>query len=826
MGLLENIRRDVLYALRTMRANPVFAATAVLTLGLGIGGNTAMFSVIHAVLLKPLAYRDPGRLVHLSLDNPPMNIQGGPFSLVRFEELKPAARSFAGLGAYGPIENMTLSGGGAEPEALTGARVSANFLDVLGKAPILGRSFLPEEDTPGGPAVAMISEALWKRRFGGDPSLGGKAATLNATSYTIIGVLPAGFEFPYSGVDVWVTKPSEYSELPSRYWRFVTLLTGFARLKPGVTLEQARAEMAVLNQQYIRAHPGDTISASARMRVVWLKDRLVANVRPMLWMLFGAVAFVLLIACANVASLLLARVTSRSREFAVRAALGAGRGRLIGQLLAESVVLALAGGVVGVLVAKWSLSAIVHLSFLSLPRAGEIRLDGMVLAFTVALSVAAGVLFGIFPSLQMSRPDLAPVLRETGAGAGRGSGRRTALGVTTRGLLVISQVALSVVLLIGAALLMKSLARLHGVDPGFQPAHVLTMKIALPPARYDTDQKKAAFFGQLVERVEAAPGVRGATIAMSLPATRWIRTNITQVEGQPPQEDFRQAVFAVIQSVTPGYFRTLGIPLLRGREFAARDNVPDAPPVMVINESLARRLWPRYPRGQDPVGRRIGEGYDKAVGWIEIVGIAADVHDGGLASDAVPEFYLPCTVHPPQTAYLAVRASGDPLRLVNTVRHAVLAADRDQPVSDVRTMDEVLETSVGQRRLTMLLLGVLAGVAWLLAVVGIYGIIACSVAQRTQEMGIRRALGAGQGDILWLVLGQGLGLALGGVALGVGGALALTRVIRSLLFHISATDPAAFLGAAVLFVLVALAASYVPARRAARIDPMAALRVG
>ena len=573
-----------------------------------------------------------------------------------------------------------------------------------------------------------------------------------------------------------------------------------------------------MQRQYAATHPGlGYYDPRASMRMVWLQDQIVANVRPMLWMLFGAVGFVLLIACANVASLLLARASSRSREFAVRAALGAARGRLIRQLLAESLVLSILGGALGVFLAQWGLRAIARVTVLPLPRAGEIRVDSMVLGFTVALSIATGVLFGLFPSLAMSRPDLAGVLRESGAAAGRGS--TSAWGA--RGLLVAAQVALSIVLLIGAALLMQSFARLHSVNLGFQPANLLTMKIALPITRYNTDQKRAIFFQELVRRVEAAPGVRAATVALRLPTTTRIGTDI-HIAGRP-DSDAEPQIVPNIQSITPGYLRTLGVALRRGRAFTERDNVPGAPPVVMINEALARRFWPDYPGGQDPVGQRISTGFDKAIGWMEIVGIMADVNDRGLAFDAEQALYLPTALHPPQVAYLAARTEGDPHRFVNTIRTQVLAIDGDQPVSDIRTMDEVIEASLGQRRLTMLLLGVFAGVALLLAMVGIYGVIAYSVAQRTQEVGIRRALGARPGDILRLMMGQALGLALAGVAIGIGGALAVTRVMSGLLFQVSATDPATYAAIALLFIAVSLAASYIPARRATRIDPMAAL---
>ena len=820
---LETVWQDMLYAVRTMRKNPVFAMTAALTLALGIGGNTALFTVIRAVLLKPLDYRDPDRLVRVSVNVSKLRDQELALSLDRLQEIRKTVQSFSEFGAFGRPENMALSGGG-EPEALKVARVSANFLSILGVEPILGRSFLAEEDTRGGRPVAMIGAELWRRRFGGDPMIAGKTATLEATPYTIIGVLPAGFSFPFAA-DVWVTRPSEWSWLPSRYWNGAPIVTGFARLKPQVSQEQARAELDVLLHQYAAAHPGGGASdPGASIRVVFLRDQLVANVRPMLWMLFGAVGFVLLIACANVASLLLARAASRSREFAVRAALGAARGRLIRQLLAESLLLALAGGALGVLLAQWGLRAITVAGALPLPRAGEIRLDGLVLGFTVALSMATGVLFGLFPSLAASRPDLADVLREAGAAAGRGSlARHGWFGLSARGLLVVSQVALSIVLLIGAGLLIQSFARLHSVDPGFRPANLLTMKIALPLARYDTEQKRAAFFEGLMRRVESAPGVRAATVVLKLPTTTRLGTDI-HIAGRP--DPGVEAQIVQLQSITPGYLRTLGIALKRGREFTARDNTLGSPPVVMINEGLARRFWPDYPRGLDPVGQRVSTGFDKAIGWMEIVGIMGDVHDQGLALAAEPTVYLPTAVHPPQIAYLAARTEGDPRRFVNTIRSQVLAIDGDQPVSDVKTMEEVIDASIGQRRLTMVLLGSFAGVALLLAMIGIYGVIAYSVAQRTREVGIRRALGAQHGDILRLVLGQGLGLSLAGVAIGIGGAFALTRVMKGLLFQVSASDPATFLGIALLFVAVALVASYIPARRASRIDPMAALRVG
>lgn len=831
IALLESLWQDVRYALRTMRKSAVFTLTAILTLAIGIGGNTAIFTVIRAVLLKPLAFRAPDRLVYLAVDHPREDRFDAQFQLSRFEHMQ-KAQVFADLGAYGGnLESMTLSGQG-DPEALRGARVSANFLQILGVKPLLGRSFLPEEDVPNGPPVVMISADLWKSRFNSDSSIVGKAATLDSRTYTIIGVLPAGFEFPFSGLDVWFTKPSEWSMLPPRYWGYyLSLVYGFGRLKPNVGLEQARAAIDVLDRQYLRGYRGPD---PGEMRIVWLKDRLVKNVRPMLWMLFSAVGFVLLIACANVASLLLARATARSREFAVRTAIGAARFRLIRQLLVESLVLALSGGILGALLAKAALILIKNAEALNLyspnalylPGSGDIHLDGTVLAFTLALCFVSGIVFGLLPSLQLSRPDLVNELREAGAAAFRGvSGYRRRFGVSTRSLLVVGQVGLCIVLLIGAALLMRSVARLQSINPGFDPAHLLTMKIALPPATYDSDQKKATFFRDLVQRVEAIPGVRGATVAMSLPTTTWIRTNIMWIEGQPAPDE-NDPLMAVIQSVTPHYFQTLRIPLRRGREFTLRDNSSGAPPAVIINETLARRLWPDYPNGPNPVGRHISEGFDKKIGLLQVIGISSDVHEGGLASSAVPEFYVPCAVHPPQSAYLTVRTPGDPLSFANIIRSQIQAIDPDQSVSEVKTMEAVLDANLGQRKTTMLLLDSFAGVALLLALLGIYGSIAYSVSQRTQELGIRRALGAQPLQILQPILMQGLGLSLTGMAIGIAGAFALTRFMKNLLFGVSATDPATFLLVSLLFLAVALLASYIPAKRATEIDPMTALRVG
>ncbi|HTQ56752.1 MAG TPA: ABC transporter permease [Bryobacteraceae bacterium] len=811
LGSLEAVWKDIRYAWRTMRQRPGFSATAVFTLALAIGGTTVMFTVIRAVLMKPLQYRDPDRLVRIS----------GGATPARFREMQAAARSFTGIGAYAGWEDLTLSGG-AEPEVLRGAYVSHDFLRILGAEPLLGRGFRPEEDAPGGAPVALISAELWRRRFGADPRIVGRTATLADTPYTIIGVLPPRFQFPYAGLDVWMTAPTEWASIPPRSRALSPYLTLFARLKPGVSLAQADPELRVIRHQYAMSHPANLDARDQTpAELMPLKDSLVANVRIMLWMLFGAAGFVLLIACANVAGLLLARATSRTREFAVRAALGAGRSRLIRQLLAESVLLSLAGGLLGVLLAAYGLRAIPSIGAFHLPRASEVRPDWMVLAFAAALSLGTGLIFGLAPSLGASRPDLFAALRTSGAASAAGGPPGILARLRPRTLLLVGQVALSVVLLIGAALLMASVARMRHLDIGFAPANLLTMNVSLPPVRYNSDPKTVTFFHDLLARVKILPGARAATVAWYLPMMGYAGTPV-QDAAKPPLP-LNQRTLATLMIVTPGYFHTLGIPLRRGREFAEHDTA-DAQRVAIIDEALARRFWPAYPAGEDPIGQRllIGGVNPKAA---EIVGIAADVRQG-LETSAWPEaVYTAFPQNAQKSAVLAVRTAGAPLSMTRAVKDEVRALDRDQSVAGISTMEDLVEQQVGQRRSLMFLLGAFAGVALLLAVIGIYGVIAYSVAQRTQEVGIRRALGAQQGDILRLVIRQGLVLSSTGILLGLLSAGALTRVMKTVLFHVSATDPWIYAGVALLFLSVGLAASYLPALRAARVDPMAALRI-
>jgi predicted permease len=807
----DRILNDLGYAFRILRQSPTFAVAAVLTIGVAIAGSTLMFSAIKAVLLTPLPYREPDRLVLISMENS-RNL--ATFTPMRFDQMRIGVQSSEGIGAYGLPQNSILTAG-AQSEQLAVARVSANFLQILGVNPTLGRGFTPEEDVPGGPAVVMISTNLWRRRFGSDPAIAGKVATLDSVAFTIAGVLPAEFAFPSDGIDVWMTRPSEWAGIPSQAWSRTATLTGFARLRPDADTSKLSAELDVKNQQYAAAFPAmPDAKPGATVRVERLADALVATVRRPLWVLSAAVLFVLLTGCANVASLTLARGAVRSREFAVRAALGASRGRLIMQLVTESLVLATIGGAFGVCAAFGLAHAVARIGDLFLRRGGAIRLDGMVLAFGLGLSIVTGVLFGLFPAIAISRPDLGVTLKERLGQAGAPQGSFGA-----RRILVVGQVTLSIILLIGAALMIKSFARLRAVDPGFHSCNLLTAQIALPPARYDTGRKITAFFEELTQRVTALPGVQSASIARTIPTTPYALIAL-QVAEQAPVA-FAERPLGQLQTIGEGYFQTLGIALKRGRQLTEQD-FKGSRPVLMINESLAKRFWPDYPAGRDPVGQHLQIGASKA--QVEIVGISADVREAGAALKVVPEVYLPSRFSPAQTAYLVVRTKGDPLRFTELIRNRVFELDRDQGISKVRTMDSLLNESLGTPRLTMTLLGSFSAVALLLAVIGIYGVIAFSVAQRTQEIGIRGALGAEKADILRLFLAQGLKMAATGLAIGLMGALGLTRLMESLLFEVSPTDPWIFTATALLIVLVTFVGTYIPARHAARVDPMRVLR--
>ena len=790
---------DGRFALRTLWKNRIFAAAAILTFALGIGATTAIFTVLYGVLLRPLPYREPDRIVFIATGTVP-----------RFEEMKAAAQSYTELGAYpGQPGNAALSGEG-EPEVLRLASVSANYLSILGVEPLVGRSFTPEEELRDGPPVAMISANLWRRRFGGDPSIAGRSVILSGGPSTIIGVLPDGFQFPFPNMDLWVTKPT-LGMLPA-----TPNLNIFGRLKPGVSIELASAELAVLSQQYAVAHPGmlDAKRASGRNTasvVIPLKDRIIGNVGSMLWMLFGAVGIVLLIACANVANLLLARSHSRSREFAVRAAIGAGRPRIIQQLLVETVVLACAGGAFGVLFGNFALRAITGMTAFNLPRTANIQLDSVVLGFTMAVSVVTGFLFGLIPALGVSRTDLSTALKSGAAVTGGRSSR-------TRAALVTVQVALSMILVIGATLLMQTMLRLYAVDLHFNPENVLSVQMSLSPLRYDTNRKRVRFADEMLERVKSQPGIRSVGIAWTLPFMGWPGTPV-QVFDRALMP-LNERPIAAINSVDAGYFHTLQIPLRRGRLFDERDGL-DTAPVAIINETFARQFWPAYPGGDDPIGQRVLIGANTTP--VTIVGIVGDIFLNPSV-DIQRSVYRPYRQAPPPGVAFAIRTEGNPMRVANSVREQLRLIDRDQPIIAMRPLEEILDTALGQRRLVMTLLQLFAGLALILAMVGVYGVVAHIVTQRTREIGVLLALGARTTDIVRVLIGQAFWITTLGIAIGFAGAFGLTRFLKAYLFEVTPTDITTFIAVALGFLIVASASSYLPLRRATRIDPMTVLR--
>lgn len=809
--MIDILSRDLLYAMRTLRKSPVFACIAMVTLALGIGANTAIFSVIHAVLLKPLNYPDSGRLVQIA----------GGATLARFDQLRAASKTFSGMAADVTGENLTLITE-TQPVVLNAARVSAGFLSVLGVYPLLGRDFTPQEDSPGGPLVVMISADLWQKRFNGDMHVLGRTMMLASGPQTIVAVLPPNFAFPAARLDAWLPRPVEWSSMPLKSRPISPFLSIIGRLRPGVTMNEANAELAVLQRQYASSHPGFLDAKPELPRLVApMKERLVANIQNVLWMLFGAVGFVLLIACANVASLLLARASARSQEFVLRAALGAGRGRLISQVLAESVLLSLAGGTVGLLLAAIALRAIRTVTAIDLPRSDEIAMNPVVLAFAIVISLATGILFGLAPSISASKLDLIASLRtkaESTLTAVAVRGRN--LSLSTRGLLVIGQIALSIVLLIGAALLVQSVARLRADKVGFNPNNLLTMHVSLPPSRYNTDEKKRAFFEDLLSRVEATPGIRAAAVAMVLPMTSAPGTPVQ--DTSKPIRKLNERRIASVNVVSSHYFQTLQIPLMRGRVFDERDR-DRAQRVAVIDDAFARYFWPGYPRGVGPIGQHILVGGTNPIP-VEIVGVVGKVHQN-VENTFWPEgVYLCFAQGTPPIAMVVARTTGDPQQYAERIRRHVQALDPDQPVSDVQSMTDLIEAQLGQRQLLVDLLAAFSALALLLALIGIYGVIAYSVTQRTYEVGIRKALGASEFDILSLIVAQAFGLALGGTSIGLGAAFGLTRVMKSLLFHVSTTDPATFVAVAIGFLLIAVAAAYVPARRAIHLDAMTAFR--
>jgi predicted permease len=808
---LDSILREFTHAFRSLRRDKAFACTAALTLALGIGANTAVFSVVRAVLLKPLGYPDADRLAELRFGSTP----------TRFHLFRSGARTFTAMAAYvvsGKDETLVTN---AHAESVNSIRISTGFTNVLAVPPLLGRDFTPAEDSPSGAPVALISSQLWQREFNGDTHVLGKTLTLASGPRTIIGVLPAQLQVAFYGADVWLPRPEDWPGMPAKSRAISPFLRVFGRLKPQATLKQADAEIAVLQHQYAAEHPAlfDAESSSQSL-LVPLKEAIVGNIRSTLWMLFGAVTLVLLIACSNVAGLLLARSTVRSREFAVRAALGAGRAQIMRQLLSESVLLSVIGGLFGIASAAAAIHFLHRSTTIDLPRTSEIHLNILVLAFAIAVSIITGILFGLAPALDASRVDLMTALRarvDTRIGAGT---RFPRLGFGLRGILVISQIALSVVLLIGAALLVQSVITLRGDDPHFNPENLLTFGISLPQSRYNSDDKLRTFFRDLSARLKVIPGVSSVAFGMTVPMAGSAGTPVQHASKPIPKMNKRP--IAAVNIITPDYFRTLQIPIKRGRGFTPHDK-DNSQRVAVVNESFARRFWPAYPRGLDPIGQFILVGATNPKP-AQIIGIVMDIKEDLDRTTWAEGVYLDFEQSPIPNAMAALRVHSHPTSYANAVRKQVELLDREQSISNVLSMDDLMDALVGQRRVVLNLLAIFAGIALLLSVVGIYGLMSYSVSQRTFEIGIRQALGAARSDILWMVIGQVLTLTLIGIAFGVAGALKATKLMGAMLFHVSSTDPATFAFIAALFVAVALAASFIPARRAILIDPMQAFR--
>jgi putative ABC transport system permease protein len=809
-----NTLQDIRYAFRMLLKRPSFTVIVVLTLALGIGANTTIFSAIDAVLLNPLPYKDPERLMvvwETYKQLGPEMWDRNEAAIGNFLDWRSRNQSFDQLGALFDTD-MNLTGVG-EPQRIKSVVATTNFFQVLGVQPMLGRSFSPESETPGSPFTAIISHELWQRQFGSDPGLINKSLTLNGHQVEVIGVMPPGFElqFPISvHVDMWVPFVIDVAD-PDYHDRRNNFLYTVGRLKQGVSQEQAQAEMKLIASQLQQQYP--ETNADRGVRVVSLHKQVVGNVESYLYMLFAAVGFLLLIACANVAGLLLARVTARQREVAVRMALGASRWRLIRQLLTESVIFSALSGALGLLLAYGGVKLLVALTPSEVPRLHEIGLHVPVFLWTLAISVVTGLLFGLAPALQASRPDVNAALKES---SGRNPG--SIQGSSLRNLLVVSEVAVALLLLVGAGLMTKSFLRLQQVDPGFDATNVVSMNIALPTSKYRTQQLNN-FYDQLFERIRNLPGVKSVGGINPLPLGG---TNISLsvlVEGAPAVA-LTDRPSVGVRVVTPGYFQTMSIPILKGRPFTEqdRDNTPN---VILVNEALASRFWPN----QDAVGKRLDfeEDSGKQV-WREIVGVVGNVKHKALATEVMPEAYFPYKQGPENFMGLVVRTASDPVSMIPAIRNQVLSIDKDQPVSDIMTMEQRLAKSVASSRFVMLLLGSFSVLALGLAAVGIYGVMSYLVTQRTQEIGVRMALGAQKRDVLKLVVRRGMVLATVGTVIGLIASLALTRLMRSLLFEVTPTDWLTFVITSVVLLTVALLACYIPARRATKVDPLVALR--
>lgn len=800
--------QDLRYAVRTILNKPGFTLIAVFTLALGIGGSTAIFTIVDAALLRGLPYKSPDRLYHLFESTPQKEFAQREFSYPDYQDYQ-NNQVLDGLAAYTGGGGI-LSGRG-EPERVFTPSASANFFSVLGVEPLLGRTFQAGEDKPGAPRVVVLTYAMWQRRFGGDRNIVGQALTLNDDSYTVVGVLPASFQFALRNADIWRPYQPTPNQLSRRFLHGTNLI---GRLKPGVTFAQAQSELAVIAKRIEQEN--NESHAGTGLKLVPLQEQVVGQVKPVLFVLLAAVGFVLLIACANVASLLLTRSLARQKEVAIRAALGASRWRVMRQLLTESLLLSLIGGAAGLLVAYWGVHGLVAVlpdnQINTLPFLKSLHLDMRILGFSFGLSLLTGIVFGLVPALQSSRPDLNEVLKEGGRNTAAGGGHRI------RGALVMSEIALAVVLLVGAGLMMKSLLRLLQTNPGFNPDNLLTLTIALPAAKYTEVNKQIDYFDQLKGRVESLPGVKGSGTVNILPLQGGNTTRF-HVDGDPvppPGQDTE----ANIRTVDESYFQTMGVPLIAGRMFDQRDKA-DAPQVVIIGKTTADRVF----AGRDPLGRRLVYSNVQAPP-ITVIGVVGDVKIAGLDDDIRPVLYYPFRQSAAPFTNLVVRTNGDPNALAASIRREMQALDSDVAVFNVKAMGKVISESPAafMRRFPAMLIGLFAFVALLLASIGIYGVVSYSVSQQTHYIGVRMALGAQTSDILKMILRQGLTLAAAGMGIGVVAALALTRWLRTLLFEVQTTDVTTFATVLVSLFIVTLLACYIPARRATRVDPLVALR--
>jgi putative ABC transport system permease protein len=802
---MGTLLQDLRYGLRVLRKRPAFASLTVLTLALGIGANTAIFSVVNATLLRTLPYRDAGRIMTVWQHDLKAGVEREDVSPANFLDFREQNQTFEELAAVEPFSH-SLTGEG-DPESIKSWLVSDGFFRALGTAALHGRTLLPEEHQSAGAArVVVLGHGLWQRRFGGDAGIVGRQLVLNGRPHTVVGVMPPEFQFP-EGRELWA--PRVMSE-GDRQLRSATYLRVVGRLKPGVTPEQARADMASVAARLAGEHP--QTNGAMGVTVVTLPDQLTGHIRPALLVLLAAVGLILLIACANVASLLLARGLERQREFAVRTALGAGRWRLARQLITESFVLALTGGAVGVLLSRWIIDLMLAFSPEDLLAVGHVRIDAPVLAFAFAATALTALLFGLLPSLQFSRPNLADALK---------GGERTTTGAPSRArvrnALVVSEIAMSLVLLIGAGLLVRSFVQLLRVDPGFAADRIAALEVHVW-GKYRTPESRRAFFDEALTRVAQLPGVESAGAASSLPFIQMDSSTPIQIEGRPaPPPGQEPAAYYI--TVTTDYFRAMSVLLREGRAFDRHDT-EESGPVAVVNETMARRFWP----GASPVGGRFSVESDGEAATFEVVGVVGDVLHRGLDAEPRPEFFLHHAQDSSGSMIFVVRTAADPQQLLPAVKSQIWSVNKDIPFDRAVTMEQLMRKSLGQRRFTLLLLGSFALLSLALASVGIYGLVSFSTGQRTHEIGVRMALGARGRDIMGMILRQGLGLTLLGVAAGLALAFGLTRFLRGMLFGVSATDPATFALPALLLAAVALLACYVPARRAAKVDPMEALR--